>query len=122
MCSEPHSLNSQSAVAQHFPGEIDKKRFFEFCGHPKFLTLEQGQFLLERRLEELDFRLSEHETPKDGSCLFHGLYDQLKSNTELQDEVSSHQELRCKITNYGYDFFLKTKKMTWVNPDETPEE
>ena len=70
----------------------------------------------------MDFQLSENETPKDGSCLFHGLLDQLKSNTELQDEASSAQELRWKIVNYGYDFFLKTKKLTWVNTTETPED
>ena len=97
--NEPRPLSqsvSQSAVAQQFPGlgEIDKKIYRAFYGHPRFLTLEQGQFLLQRRLEELDFQLSENETPKDGSCLFHGLLDQLKSNTELQDEASLAQELR----------------------------
>ena len=33
--------------------------FFEFFGHPRKLTLEQGEFLLLRRLEELEFALSE---------------------------------------------------------------
>ena len=125
--NEPRPLSqlvSQSAVAQQFPGlgEIDKNIYRAFYGHPMFLTLEQGQFLLQRRLEELNFQLSENETPKDGSCLFHGLLDQMKSNTELQGEASSAQELRWKIVNYGYDFFLKTKKLTWVNTTETPEE
>ena len=50
---------SISVVAQHFPAEIDKTAFFEFFGHPRRLTLEQGEFLLLRRLEELEFALSE---------------------------------------------------------------
>ena len=102
---------SLSAVEQHFPEEIDKKAYFAFYGHPKTLTLEQGQFLLKKRLEELGFHLSENLTPGDGSCLFHGLLDQLKSNPNLRDEASTHEELRWKIVNYGYDFFLKTGKL-----------
>ena len=56
---DPADVTSISVVAQHFPAEIDKTAFFEFFGHPRKLTLEQGEFLLLRRLEELEFALSE---------------------------------------------------------------
>ena len=77
--------------------------------------------MLERRLQELEFKRSDKETPKDGSCLFHGLLDQMSQNPDLQDEASSHLELIWKIVHYGYDNFLKTRKLVWTH-EETPEE
>ena len=116
----PSVSQNITEVEKQFPGEIDKDLFFQFYGHPKKLSLEQGQFLL-RRLQELEFKLSDYETPKDGSCLFHGLLDQMSQNLDLQDEASSHLELRWKIVNFGYEYFLKTRKLGWTH-EETPEE
>ena len=44
------------------------------------------------------------------------------SRARSLNQSQSAQELRWKIVNYGYDFFLKTKKLTWVNTTETPED
>ena len=72
--------------------------------------------MLERKLKDLDFVLSpsQPETPRDGSCLFHALLDQCSYIAELKDGASNHQELRWKIVNYGYDFYLKTGKINWA--------
>ena len=88
-----------------------------YYGHPKFLTLEQGEFVLERKLKDLDFVVSpsQPETPRDGSCLFHALLDQYCYIPDLRDVASNHQELRFRIINYGYDFYLKTEKVNWAN-------
>ena len=110
-------------INQHFPGEILRRKYFKYHGHPRLLSLEQGQFVLQRRLQELDFILSpsQPETPADGSCLFHSILDQIKFNPELRNEAFSHLEIRWKIVNYGYDVFLKTKKLPWTDVG-TPEE
>ena len=93
-----------------------------YYGHPKFLTLEQGEFVLERKLKDLDFVVSpsQPETPRDGSCLFHALLDQCSYIPDLRDVASNHQELRFRIINYGYDFYLKTGKVNWAGQSETP--
>ena len=49
------------------------------------LSLAQGKFLRKRRLAELNLKMSEKETPGDGSCLFHAILDQIQSILELQD-------------------------------------
>ena len=56
----PSVSQNITEVEKQFPGEIDKDLFFQFYGHPKKLSLEQGQFLLERRLQELEFKLSDN--------------------------------------------------------------
>ena len=114
-------LNDPPPVLEGSSFSDQMNELYQFYDHPKKLTLAQGQFLLERRLEELEFRLSENETPRDGSCLFHGLLDQMQKNPDLQDEASSHLELRWKIVNYGCDSFIKTGKLGWIHP-ETPED
>ena len=53
---------------------------------------------------------------------FHALANQLTYYPRLRDEAKSDQELRWKIVNYGYDFFLKTGKLPWHYVEETPKE
>ena len=117
-------LTTDAAVAQHFPQQIDKKEYFAFYSHPKFLTLEQGQLVMERQLQDLGFVVSPtlQSTPRDGNCMFHALANQLTYYPRLRDEAKSDQELRWKIVNYGYDFFLKTGKLPWHYLEETPKE
>ena len=70
---------------------FDKKEYFAYFGHPQHLTLDQGQFVMQKKLEEIGFELSptQEDTPGDGSCLFHAILDQLRY-CELRDEVSNH--------------------------------
>ena len=114
-----------ATIAESFPASFDKKEYFAYFGHPQHLTLDQGQFVMQKKLEEIGFELSptQEDTPGDGSCLFHAILDQLRY-CELRDEVSNHQELRWKIVSYGYDFFLKTGRLDWTGMSsvETPED
>ena len=45
--------------------------------------------------------------------MFHSLLDQLRYNPELHNFAEDHEEFRTKVVTYGYDKFLKTKKLTW---------
>ena len=83
------------------------------------LSLDQGQFLMKRRLNELNFKVSKKITPGDGSCMFHALLDQIQSIPDLEDYASSHYELRWKIVSDGYKLFLETEKLSW--PDGGPD-
>ena len=67
-------------------------------------------------LAELNLKMSEKETPGDGSCLFHAILDQIQSIPEVQDYASNHFELRWKIVSDGYKMFLETDKLSW--PDD----
>ena len=102
--------------------ELNKKEYFAFYGHPQFLTLEQGQFAIERKLSEIDFILSptQPDTPKDGDCMFHALLDQLDYNPDLKEDVSDVQELRWKCVHFGYTFYLKSGKISVS--EGTPED
>ena len=51
--------------------------------------------------------------PADGSCMFHGILDQIQSIQELQDYASNHFELCWKIVSDGYKLFLETDKLDW---------
>ena len=61
---------------ESFDGEITKKELFIFHNLPwppvpsKLLSLSQGRFIMERRVKDLDFSLSE-DTPQDGDCMVH---------------------------------------------------
>ena len=61
-------------------------------------------------------RLSKNETPADGSCMFHSLYDQIQLNPDLADYAESQWELRWKLVSEGYEKFLITDKLAW--PDD----
>ena len=77
--------------------------------------MEQGKFLRSRRLAELNMKLSDKVTPRDGSCMFHAILDQILNIPSLQDYASSHFELRWKIVSDGYKSFLETDKLEWPN-------
>ena len=78
-----------ATIAESFPASFDKKEYFAYFGHPQHLTLDQGQFVMQKKLEEIGFELSptQEDTPGDGSCLFHAILDQLRYNCELRDEA-----------------------------------
>ena len=114
-------------VREHFPDEVSKKGLFEYFHLPwpprknMLLSVDHCQFVMEKRLEELDFVLSstQGETPKDGNCMFHAILDQIRYNSRLADFADTDQELRWKIVNYGYDLYLRTNKLSWPNDPET---
>ena len=68
---------------------------------------------MERRLKQMGLRVSDKETPGDGSCLFHALLDQIQSHPSLPPYADSHYELRYKIACEGYDLFKATNKPPW---------
>ena len=120
------SLDGQY-LEESFRDEIRKKEYFQYFSLPwptspssEKLSLEQGGFVMDRRLRDLSLTVSpsQRETPKDGNCLFHSLLDQLRYNSELHDFAEDHEEFRTKVVTYGYDKFLKTKKLTWSGDPE----
>ena len=60
--SIPPSNQTETLLRENFNGEIKKAEYFQYFGNPKYLTLEQGQFVMEKRLQELDFVLSPSQT------------------------------------------------------------
>ena len=103
----------------NFDGEIRKEEYFKFHNKPwpqvesGRLSLEQGKFLMEQRLKELDFSMS-GVTAGDGNCMMHCLLDQISYIEDLSDFSNSAQDLHWKICNYGYDLYLKTGKLVWA--------
>ena len=76
----------------------------------KLLSLHKGKFLVEKRLQALDFVLSpsQKETPQDGSYMFHCLQDQIQYNPILQDYSENALQLRWKICQYyGFDMTIE---------------
>ena len=118
---------SEERYLESFVDGVSKKEYFLFHNlpwpraskEPQLLSLSQGKFLIEQRLKDLHFVKSGGETPGDGNCLMHCLCDQMRYEDRLKDWADSHQSLRWKIVNYGYDMFIKTGVLTWVAP-ETP--
>ena len=116
------SLDGQY-LEESFRDEIRKKEYFQYFSLPwptspssEKLSLEQGGFVMDRRLRDLSLTVSpsQRETPKDGNCLFHSLLDQLRYNSELHDFAEDHEEFRTKVVTYGYDKFLKNKEVDLV--------
>ena len=109
-----------------FEGEISKEEYFKLHNKPwpqtlsGRLSLEQGKFVMEQRLKELDLSQS-GDTPGDGNCMMHCLMDQLGYSEGLRDFAESAQDLRWKICNYGYDFYLRTGRLTWSFDPENNE-
>ena len=64
-------------------------------------------------MKQMGLRVSDKETPGDGSCLFHALLDQIQSHPTLPPYADSHFELRYKIVCEGYDLFMATNKPSW---------
>ena len=101
-----------------FEGEISKEEYFKLHNKPwppldvsGRLSLEQGKFVMEQRLKELDLSQS-GDTPGDGNCMMHCPMDQLGYSEGLRDFAESAQDLHWKICNYGYDFYLRTGRLT----------
>ena len=46
------------ATSENFPALFDKKEYFAYFGHPQYLTLDQGRFVMQKKLEEIGFELS----------------------------------------------------------------
>ena len=90
-----------------------KAQYLKFLGCTK-LSLEQGKFLMAKRLNELDFAESITATPADGSIS--ALLDQIQSNPVLKSYAESHWELRWKVVSEVYETFLKTGVLSW--PDD----
>ena len=97
-------------VQERFPGEVTKREYFEYIAarSSKLLSLHKGKFLVEKRLQALDFVLSpsQKETPQDGSYMFHCLQDQIQYNPILQDYSENALQLRWKICQYGFDMTI----------------
>ena len=76
------------------------------------MTLNQGCYVMERRLKEIGFTVSK-KTPGDGSCMFHALLDQIQLNPSLPPFAENHWELRYKIVYEGFEKFID--KLEWPN-------
>ena len=92
------SIPQETELLRRFPARIRKEEYLEFLGlsTSSKLSLDQGKFVRDKRLAELGLRMS-RETPGDGSCMFHALLDQIKSNPSLPDYAENHWELRYKL-------------------------
>ena len=92
------TIPDTAELLRDFPAEINKEKYLEFYGlsTSSKLSLDQGTFVMEKRLKELGFRVSE-KTPGDGSCMFHALLDHIQSNPSIPLYAESHWELRYKI-------------------------
>ena len=84
------------------------------------LSLDQGQFIMKRRLEELKFVVSpsQKSTPRDGNCLPESLYDQVQYVPELADLVVDAYELRVQVV-LSVENFVNKGLMVWPGGDET---
>ena len=98
------SIPQETELLRRFPARIRKEEYLEFLGlsTSSKLSLDQGKFVRDKRLAELGLRMS-RETPGDGSCMFHALLDQIKSNPSLPDYAENHWELRYKLVFEGCD-------------------
>ena len=78
---------SEERYLESFVDGVSKKEYFLFHNlpwpraskEPQLLSLSQGKFLIEQRLKDLHFVKSGGNTPGDGNCLMHCLYDQMKT-------------------------------------------
>ena len=106
------SIPQETELLRRFPARIRKEEYLEFLGlsTSSKLSLDQGKFVRDKRLAELGLRMS-RETPGDGSCMFHALLDQIKSNPSLPDYAENHWELRYKLVFEGCDKVID--KLHW---------
>ena len=95
---ETASLNSKLLEIEFEGREIRKKDLFAFYNqkYEDKLSLEQGQYVMEQRLEELQFVVSpsQKSTPRDGNCLPESLFDQAQYIPELASIVVDAYELQ----------------------------
>ena len=80
----------------------DIKEFFGLNSNDK-LTLEQGELLRDIRLREINFYLSENETPKDGNCQIAAIRDQVEgSDHVMKGSTIDDKSFREKMVLNGY--------------------
>ena len=105
--------------------EIRKKEFFAFYNldlKKDKLSLDQGEYVMERRLQELEFVVSpsQKETPRDGNCLPESLFDQAQYIPELAGVVVDAYELRVQVV-LSLEKSVKEGLLIWPGGDETIE-
>ena len=73
-------LNPGQSVSNQ-AADMNKKDYLKHLGLPEGskMSLHYGQFIMESRLQSLNFEVLE-KTPADGSCLFHSILDQISRN------------------------------------------
>ena len=86
------------------------------------LSLEQGQYVMERRLKELRLVVSpsQKSTPRDGNCLPESLFDQAQYVPELAGLVDDAFELRVQVV-LSLEDYVKQGSLIWPGGDETTE-
>ena len=86
------------------------------------LSLDQGQYIMKRRLQELQFVVSpsQKSTPRDGNCLPESLFDQAQYVPELAGVVVDAYELRVQVV-LSVDNFVKQGLFDWPGGDVTME-
>ena len=121
---ETASLNSKLLEIEFEGREIRKKDVFAFYNkkYDDKLTLEQGQYVMERRLEELQFVVSpsQKSTPRDGNCLPESLFDQAQYVPELAGIVVDAFELRVQVV-LSLENSVRDGLLAWPGGDDTME-
>ena len=84
------------------------------------LSLEQGQYVMERRLKELRLVVSpsQKSTPRDGNCLPESLFDQAQYVPELAGLVDDAFELRVQVV-LSLEDYVNQGLLIWPGGDET---
>ena len=116
-------LNNELLEVEFEGREISKKELFAFDNldmKKDKLTLKQGQYVMERRLEELQFVVSpsQKSTPRDGNCLPESLFDQAQYVPELAGVVVDAYELRVQVV-LSLENSVKQGLLEWPGGDET---
>ena len=118
-------LNTELLDAEFDGQEIRKTEFFEFYNldmKKDKLSLDQGQYVMERRLQELQFVVSpsQKSTPRDGNCLPESLFDQAQYVPALAGVVGDAFELRVQVV-LSLEQSVKQGLLVWPGGDETME-
>ena len=121
---ETASLNSKLLEVEFEGREIRKEDVFAFYNQKDGdkLSLEQGQYVMERRLEELQFVVSpsQKSTPRDGNCLPESLFDQAQYVPELAGVVVDAFELRVQVV-LSLENSVRDGLLAWPGGDDTME-
>ena len=118
------SLNSKLLEIEFEGREIRKKDLFAFYNqkYEDKLSLEQGQYVMEQRLEELQFVVSpsQKSTPRDGNCLPESLFEQVQYVPELAGVVVDAFELRVQVV-LSLENSVRDGLLAWPGGDDTME-
>ena len=118
-------LNNELLDVEFAGREIRKKDLFAYYNldvKKDKLSLEQGQYVMEQRLKELQFVVSpsQKSTPRDGNCLPESLFDQAQYVPELAGGVVDAYELRVQVV-LSLENSLKEGLFAWPGGDDTIE-